>query len=248
MINKSKMTLEEGEYWGEDGIPRCNKCGGKRRTVNPYDPNEWGYMMCDCQRAEWERKQADFEASTRPNLQKESRLDPRYFNARFGAGTIASTKAYSSIVRTCFEYCVNSSKTGGKGIFIYGMAGIGKTHIMACMINELTAKGERCLFTSMSELANINNDWLKEKAKSVKFLFIDDIGAERIVKDSDRDTWMQSQMFEVINARYGRQLPTIFSSNYSMNDLMEGKGLNERTVSRMREMCKEFHLVGESFR
>ena len=245
-IRRGPITLEEGEYWGDDGIPRCQNCGGKRRTINPYDPNEWEHMMCDCQRAEFDKRQAEFKDRTSPNLLKESRLPQRYHSVKFGVKTIAQSKAYSDVVTDCTDYCTKGAQ--GKGVYLWGISGVGKTHIMACMINELTARGQRCLFVTMSELADIDNSWLKEKAKTVKYLFIDDLGAERIAKDSNRDTWMQSVTFEVINARYGRQLPTIFSSNYSMTDLAENKGLNERTISRMKEMCKIYHLQGDSFR
>ena len=40
---------------------------------------------------------------------------------------------------------------------------------------------------------------------NVDFLFIDDLGTEKVTKDGE-DTWLQDKIFEVINKRYNTVL------------------------------------------
>lgn len=67
-------------------------------------------------------------------------------------------------------------------------------------------------------------------------LLIDDLGAAR---DSD---WTEEVMFRLVNHRHGRCLPTIFTTNVSLEKL---KGaLGERINSRLRQMCTLIVLDG----
>ena len=69
----------------------------------------------------------------------------------------------------------------------------------------------------------------------VDFLFLDDIGTEIFAKSSG-DTWLQTVLFDIINERYNQGKPTVFSSNYSLNDLVNVRGILEKTVDRIAEM------------
>ena len=91
---------------------------------------------------------------------------------------------------------------------------------------------------------NINISLLDEKGNeidlinkiaNVDFLFIDDLGTEKVTKDGE-DTWLQDKIFEVINKRYNNMKPTIFTSNYSLQELVQDRGLLDKTVDRILEM------------
>ena len=83
----------------------------------------------------------------------------------------------------------------------------------------------------------------------VDFLFFDDLGTEVFSKNSD-DTWLQGLLFELINGRYNANKPTIFSSNYSLNELVNQRGIAERTVDRIAEMTNNavMKITGKSRR
>ena len=84
---------------------------------------------------------------------------------------------------------------------------------------------------------------------SVDFLFIDDIGTERL-RTNGEDSWIQEQIFDIINKRYNNQKPTVFSSNHSIRQLVEDRGLMEKTADRILEMSKDarIKLEGDSYR
>ncbi|MEG2117390.1 MAG: hypothetical protein RRZ69_06890, partial [Clostridia bacterium] len=53
----------------------------------------------------------------------------------------------------------------------------------------------------------------------------------------------------ILNKRYNKMLPTIFSSNMSIKQLVEDCGVWKKTVDRVMEMSRVvFHLEGESYR
>ena len=66
---------------------------------------------------------------------------------------------------------------------------------------------------------------------------------------NDRDTWLQTLLFDLINRRYDAKNPT-FSSNYSLNEMVNLKGIADRTVDRIFEMTSGAILKfdGESMR
>ena len=88
-----------------------------------------------------------------------------------------------------------------------------------------------------------------ERFEKVSFLIFDDLGVEIFTKN-DRDTWLQALLFDLINRRYNAKKPTIFSSNYSLNELVNLRGIADRTVDRISEMTSGavFKFDGESMR
>lgn len=87
-----------------------------------------------------------------------------------------------------------------------------------------------------------------KKLATIDFLFIDDLGAER-VQSKDGDLWLQEKMFDVVNKRYNAKRPTIFTSNYSLQELITKVGIHERTVDRIAEMSNAIiKIEGESYR
>jgi DNA replication protein DnaC len=61
---------------------------------------------------------------------------------------------------------------------------------------------------------------------------------------------MQTLLFNLMNKRYNAKNPTIFSSNYSLNELINLRGVADRTVDRITEMTKGavMRIEGKSWR
>ena len=85
------------------------------------------------------------------------------------------------------------------------------------------------------------------KLANIDFLFIDDFGTELVTKDGE-DLWLQEKIFEVINKRYNNNKPIIFTSNYSLVEMIKDRGIAEKTVDRISEMCETMKLEGKSYR
>ena len=78
-------------------------------------------------------------------------------------------------------------------------------------------------------------------------MFIDDFGTELVTKNN-QDLWLQEKVFEVVNKRYNNNKPIIFTSNYSLRQLIEERGIADKTIDRINEMCTILKLNGDSYR
>ena len=79
---------------------------------------------------------------------------------------------------------------------------------------------------------------------------LDDIGSEDYTaKRGAAVSFAQEKLFQIIDGRYSRKKPTIFTSNYSLEELITKRGILRKTVERIMEMStRKFEITGESFR
>ena len=165
------------------------------------------------------------------------------------------TEQNKALLKMLQDYFDNSYKNihFGYGMYIWGTPGTGKTHALYTLANEFVKHGIcEIYYTSFVELfdllrknfTDINaQEAIKDKLKKVEILFLDDIGAEHIKKDSE---WYQGIIYEIINYRYEHEKPVICSSNSSRANLVKEQNYEERVVQRLMEMCPyQFEFIGD---
>lgn len=250
MQNSVDIKLDEDEY-KKDNVIYCKKCNTKRTTtINLFGQEKVVRCLCKCQSEENKEKekiQQEVERQIRiSRLQESSLLSNRYKNTNFENTKIEDNQSFNIAFNRCKKYCENCDEIlkKGFGIYIYGDKGTGKTHLTACMANSLISQYKTVLFTNFFEISKsiratfkrIGNEIdLINKISNVDFLFIDDLGTEKVTKEGE-DTWLQDKIFEIINKRYNNMKPTIFTSNYSLQQLVQERGLMDKTVDRILEM------------
>ena len=254
----------EDTYVGEDGLLYCTKCHTRRCTKEPIQP--FGKRMpivCECMK-EADRKEKE-QAEQKEKLRKldkirgASLLGDRYKDTTFANTDMKRPEDFQKAFQRCQRYCQipDQALENGYGMYIYGDSGTGKTHLTACMCNELMAQMHQCLFTNFFEISklikstwngNADSENVVKRICEVDFLFLDDLGTEILTKNGE-DNWLQGQVFDIINKRYNNKKPTIFSSNYSMNQLITERGMMAKTVDRIGEMSTAMiKLSGDSYR
>lgn len=254
----------ENVYIGDDGLPYCKDCHTLRVTkevvpmLNKHMP-----VWCECMK-EKERKDKERELQLRKmshlsRLKSASLLGERYSDISFDKTDLTASESFIKAYHRCKKYCEITEKAlaEGYGIYLFGDSGTGKTHLTACMCNELISQFQECLFTNFFEISKlIKSTWNKntdaaniiKKICEVDFLFIDDLGTEKLQRNGE-DNWLQEQVFDIINKRYNNRKPTIFSSNYSLNELITDRGMMQKTVDRINEMSTAtIKLTGSSYR
>lgn len=262
-INTSENPIppKEYEYRGEDGWLYCKQCH-ERRTRPGLRCAEI-YRKCKCQtEAEERQKEIERQAEKQRRIDRlinMSLLGERYKNANF-ENTELGSKSFNVAYKRCKKYCEVASQVldRGIGIYLFGDKGTGKTRLTACMANNLMIKHHyTTLFTNFSEISKEIRESFNKNTESerkilhrlseVDFLFIDDLGVERVTK-GEQDLWLQEKIYDVINARYNNKAPVIFTSNFSLRELIETRGIDDRTVDRIMEMTEIMRIEGTSYR
>lgn len=165
-------------------------------------------------------------------------------------------------IKALFE----QSRETRKGIYIHGGVGVGKTHIVYALlkkwnelrksdmeINEQTKSEEvkprpySILWNTTELLHELRKsyrtkeqDFIDDIISKKAFIFLDDIGSEKVTD------WVEEIFYLIVNMRYEKVHPMIFTSNLPLSQLAEKIG--DRTVSRIKEMCHIVELKGEDRR
>lgn len=141
----------------------------------------------------------------------------------------------------------------GKGLYLYGPVGTGKTHAAYAMYRILMENRIHSrIVNSAAMLQDIKDDFkygARDPYYQSKFdswvdmkgvLIIDDLGAEKITD------WTLETFYTLINTRYEHKRFTIFTSNYNVEEIA-GR-LGDRIASRIVEMCDVMKLDGKDKR
>lgn len=259
-----KLKPKEDEYLGENGLPFCKKCNTPRHWISD-DMKAAAHCVCKCQQEEIRRKQEEEARQKRidefNNRSKLSLMGARYKNKRLEDAII--TEHNRSAYEKCSNYAKNHKavKANNIGLYIYGENSSGKTFLTACLCNELLWIGYRCIYTNLATILNeirgsydrngIGEVEILDRLCYYDFAFIDDLGKEFIGREYNASSskWAEEKLFEVLNARYNSQKPTIFSSNYSIAELETALGLDKAIIERINEMAtRTIKLEGDDFR
>ena len=133
-------------------------------------------------------------------------------------------------------------------------------HALLAFRNKLIAQGKPVICMTMIDLlerikrtysatGGSESDVLKIY-KTVPLLVIDDIGKEPPTE------WAISTVYNIINGRYEAYLPTIVTTNYDTEALIDRMTPREShdsmtaraTIDRLMEMCRGITLTGQSWR
>lgn len=150
-----------------------------------------------------------------------------------------------------FEYCKKYAQAfslSSSSIFMLGLTGLGKTHLSLAIAKEVLAKGFHVAYDSIVNYLRViekehfgrtEADTLK-LLLSVDLLILDDLGAEF---DSN---FYVSTVYNIINSRLNKGLPTIISSNLTTEQLQ--KRYDDRIVSRLFTMYDYIKFIGNDVR
>ena len=209
----------------EDADRQCAECNGvictkvtqfRRHSVNivggevTLNPND----VCSYEKERRLRRKID-----------RAQIPPRYAGLTFDDYTTDASN------QNAVKWARYILKNPQQSLFITGGAGTGKTFLAAIVAQELIKKGKSVVFVNVPVLLReIQETWkLKTDAKGDKVtemmilktlyscdvLILDDLGAE------NQSAWSVNTLYGIINERYGKELPTIITSNFSLEEMEE---------------------------
>jgi primosomal protein DnaI len=129
--------------------------------------------------------------------------------------------AIDAAIDFCNQFANGKPK---KGLYLYGPFGVGKSRIAGAIMNEIIQYKKRSYMVYFPDFMRELNDSIAEKTlnekvdylKQVDVLILDDIGAEYLTP------WKRDEVLgAILHYRYAERLPTIYTSNLSLDQLEE---------------------------
>lgn len=186
--------------------------------------------MCECMRKELAEE--GFRSSGIGAL-----IDRQSFD-NFSLDYYSSNADTLSLMRYAYDTCrryADGFRTGAESLLLMGGTGLGKTHLSTAIARRVIERGFDVVYESAPNiLADFDYDRFRlrgdeepraEKYLTADLLIIDDLGTEVSTR------FTVSHLYNLINTRINRALPTVISTNLSQRELSEQ--YDDRIVSRL---------------
>lgn len=141
----------------------------------------------------------------------------------------------------------------GKGLFLYGKFGTGKSGAAAILVKAAIAKTLSCLWVAAESLPDYKireqEFWfseettMMERIRAVSLLVIDDV-VIRELKDQ-KNQWLETSLEMVIRRRMDQKLCTVITSNHNPEYI---KTNVPAIASILKECCLPVRVEGKNFR
>lgn len=130
----------------------------------------------------------------------------------------------------------------GRGLFLHGNFGCGKTYLVSALFNELAKDGVKSVIvywpeylrTLKTSFQSSSNDEFSNRFNEVKYaklLLIDDLGAEGVT------TWNRDEILgSILQYRMQEGLPTFITSNFNIKELEEHLSIAGNKSEKVKAM------------
>ena len=252
MTSLKDFVLRENDI-ERNGHIYC-KSGGKRVDGELLDLGFTKFIpriKCECE-INRDKENAEREILTRiSSLKRDCFSSPLQHQYTFEKFLNEKGQAY----KVAFNYAKSfeQMKKDNVGLLFYGDVGSGKTYLACAIANELIEREQvRVKILNLSQVINqiqksafkVDSNEIIDNLSNIPLLILDDLGIER-------DTsYAREQVYNIINSRYLKGRPTIFTTNLSL-EIIQNPNIDleyQRIYSRILEMTIPVKVTGEDFR
>jgi DNA replication protein DnaC len=168
-------------------------------------------------------------------------LPPKLLGARYEDYKTQGNSGAATQLHTCKQFAIdwNVNSSSGKCLVMCGRPGTGKTMLASIMCKHIVSEHDvQPVYTTVSQMlrhirASFGNSAAYTELAALKrfyladLLVVDELGV-KLSSDYDRAT-----LFEIIDERYQRDLPTVVISNLTIDQI--AAQTDERLVERLIE-------------
>ncbi|HFH9277747.1 TPA: ATP-binding protein [Streptococcus agalactiae] len=208
-------------------------------------------IKCECE-IKRDKENAEREILTRiSSLKRDCFSSPNQHQYTFERFLNEKGQAY----KVAYNYAKSfeQMKEDNVGLLFYGDVGSGKTYLACSIANELIEREQvKVKIMNLSQVINqiqesafkLDSNEIINNLSNIPLLILDDLGIER-------DTsYAREQVYNIINSRYLKGRPTIFTTNLSL-EIIQNPNIDleyQRIYSRILEMTIPVKVTGEDFR
>jgi DNA replication protein DnaC len=230
----TRFIRGEGEEW------QCPRCGGDGFLLD----EQGDAFACECRATRVRRARSSGVSSVIPR---------KYRGVSFDRSPV--TDLSPNVVRPVRDFVrdIDERIRTGRGLWIFGDVGTGKTTLGMLASKEAIKRGHSVAIYSVPRLlAEIRDtydagagdrsygDFFNELG-SIDLLHLDDLGAEK------QTEWVLEQLYSLVNERYEQERSVVVTSNVTEVGELEQQ-IGKRTISRLTEMTFQVPLFGEDLR
>ena len=253
LIEGVRYSFDPETEYMKDGHTYCKTCHERKdgEVKSLMDMKFIFKNNCKCDRERFEKQKQREKEQEIERLKRSCFISMSQWAYTFDNYKGEKDKSYIIAKNYVKEY--EQMKKENIGLLFCGTVGSGKTYLACCIANALIE--EYMIRVKIRNFAQIINDLQKsgfdldkneyiESLTNVSVLILDDLGIER-------DTsYAKEQVYNIVNSRYLKQKPTIFTTNLPYEKIQNSDdGVEyERIYSRIIEMCIPVKVMGEDFR
>lgn len=238
---RAKLLKENG--YEEDALDVHYFCESCKDTgyVNNHRCKCYREILKDIQRNRLS-KIAPLEESTFESFKSE-------YYPEDNSSAMSPREKAERIKESCRKYAT-SFTTASSNIMFMGGTGLGKTHLSLAIANAVINRGFSVVYGNaqniLSDLQNENfgrtNDlrYTERDVLGCDLLILDDLGTEY------KSSYTVACLYNIINTRISAKLPTVISTNFSLDELEEK--YDQRITSRITGTFKLLTLEGNDIR
>ena len=216
-MNDSSPSITSGI--GDPECPTCRGIGYYVKDVPVGHPDFGKAIPCACAlpKIQAERKR---QMNALGSMEMLERMTFDTFHPE-GVGL---TPERRKTIRAAYDAAQRFAQQPQGWLLLSGGFGVGKTHLAAAIGNEVIRRGGQALFilapdlldhlrSSFNPSSPETYDELFDRLKNTPLLILDDLGSESAT------AWAQEKLFQLLNHRYLRRLPTVITTNRPLSAL-----------------------------
>jgi DNA replication protein DnaC len=212
---------EEAEVSPDSICPLCKGAGFVHPRLPSGKPDYSRTVPCSCT---LQKREKERQSRLRKYSGLEAKLLQNMTFDNFDWKRVNLPPEQRENLKFAFDTALDFAKSPEGWLVFVGVNGCGKTHLAAAIANYRLKEGKTVKFMVVPDLLDhlrstfspespVTYDQVFEEVKNAPLLILDDLGKQSTTP------WAEEKLYQIINHRYNYQLPTVFTTNCSLDEI-----------------------------